>query len=88
MTPRFVLLFSVVMAAMLFGEWFQFLRGFDFRQWPISNWFLMVFVVLAEAAAVAIITVTVDKALPASGNRAPTKDVKQTRRGSQKYRAR
>lgn len=88
MTPRFVLLFSIVLAAMLFAEWFQYLRGFDFSQWPVSNWFLMVFVVLAEAAAVAIITLTVDKALPAAGNRAPTKDVKQTRRGSQKYRAR
>ncbi len=88
MTPRFVLLFSIVLAAMLFAEWFQYLRGFDFSQWPASNWFLMVFVVLAEAAAVAIITMTVDKALPAAGNRAPTKDAKQTRRGSQKYRAR
>ena len=88
MTPRFVLLFSIVMIAMLFAEWFQYLRGFDFSQWPASNWFLMLFVILAEAAAVAIITLTVDKALPASGNRAPTKDAKQTRRGSQKYRAR
>lgn len=88
MTPRFLFLFILLFGLMLFGEWFEYLRGFNTSTWPASNWFLLIFVILAEAAAAAIITRTVDRALPAAGNRALTKDVKQSRRGSQKYTAR
>ncbi len=85
MTPRFLGLFVAIFAVVLFGEWYQFLRGFDTSVWTFSSWLLLAFVILAEAAAVAIITLTVDRALPASGNRALTRDVKQSRRGSQRY---
>ncbi len=73
---------------MVFGEWFQFFRGFDTSLWTVFNWMMFVFVLLAEAAAVAIITVTVDNALPAAGNRPPAKKARQSRRGSQKYTVR
>ena len=85
MTPRFVVLFLVVFAVVVFGEWYQFLRGFNTSIWTFGNWLTLVFVLLAEAIAVGIITVTVDRALPAAGNRALTKEVKQSRRGSQRY---
>ncbi len=85
MTPRFIVLFVVFFLLVVFAEWFQFLRGFDTSIWTFGNWLLLIFVLLAEAAAIGIITLTVDKALPAAGNRALTKDVKQSRRGSQKY---
>ena len=85
MTPRFVILFVVIYGAVVFAEWFQFLHGFDTHIWTFGNWMLLLFVLVAEAAAVGIITRTVDNALPASGNRALTRDVKQSRRGSQKY---
>ena len=88
MTPRFLVLFVLFYAVMVFGEWIQFFKGFDTHLWDFSNWLLLVFVLLAEAGAVAIITMAVDKALPAAGNRAPPKDAKQPRRGSQKYTAR
>ena len=85
MTPRFIVLFVTVYLVVVFAEWFQFLRGFNTGIWTFGNWMLLLFVMLAEAAAIAVITMTVDKALPAAGNRALTKDVKQSRRGSQKY---
>ena len=88
MTPRFVVLFVLLFAAMVGGEWVEFLRGATFGEWPLSSWLLLVFVLLSEAAAVWIITLTVDRALPAAGNRAPTPDIKQSRRGRQKYSAR
>ncbi len=82
MTPRFIGLFLVIYAAVVFGEWYQFLRGFNTSVWTTSNWLTLVFVLVAEAAAVAIITVTVDRSLPATGNRAIPKEVKQPRRRS------
>ena len=88
MTPRFLVFFVILFSVMVFGEWFQFFRGFDTHLWTFSNWIMLLFVLVAEAVAVGIITMTVDKALPAAGNRAPTKDAKQARRGSQKYSAR
>ena len=88
MTPRFVLLFFMIFALVLFGEWYQYLRGFNTGMWTLSNWMTLAFVIVAEAVAVAIITVTVDRALPAAGNRAPARETRQPRRGSQKYRTR
>ena len=88
MTPRLVLLFFLIFAVVLFGEWYQFLRGFNTSMWTAGNWMMLAFVIAAEAAAVAIITVTVDRALPATGNRAPARETRQPRRGSQKYRTR
>ncbi len=85
MTPRFFGLFFVLYAVMVFGEWYRFFQGFDTHLWDFSNWLLLVFVLLAEAGAVAIITATVDRALPSAGNRALAKDAKQARRGSRKY---
>ncbi len=85
MTPRFLVLFVLIFAAVLFGEWFQFLRGFNTSVWTLGHWLSLVFVIVAEGAAVAIITVTVDRALPSPGNRALTKAVKQSGRGSQRY---
>ena len=85
MTPRFLVLFVLIFVVVLFGEWFQFLRGFNTSVWTVWNWLMLLFVILAEGAAVAIITLTVDRALPAAGNRVLTKEVKQSRRGSQRY---
>ncbi len=81
MTPRAVGIFSLIFAAVLFAEWFQYLRGFDTSAWPASNWALLAFVILAEAAAVAIITRTVDRSLPDTGGRV-AKDTRQPRRTS------
>lgn len=78
MTPRTVLIFVVLLAAVLFGEWFQFFRGFDTSQWPASNWVLFVFVILAEAAAIAVIAATVERSLP-TGNQPPARDLKARR---------
>ncbi len=88
MTPRFFLIFAALLVAMLLGEWLQFFRGFDTHLWTFLHWLAFAGIVLAEAIAVAIITVTVDRALPTAGNRALTRSVKQSRRGSQKYPAR
>jgi hypothetical protein len=88
LTPRFALLFVVLYTLMVFGEWFQYFHGFDVSLWTFSNWVMLVFVLLAEAAAVAIITLTIDRALPTVGNRIPAKNAKQSRRGSQKYSSR
>ncbi len=85
MTPRFIILFVSVYLLVVFAEWFQFLRGFNTSVWTFGNWMTLLFVLVAEAAAVGIITLTVDKTLPASGNRALTKNIKQSRRGSQRY---
>ncbi len=85
MTPRFIGLFSVTYTVVLLVEWFTFLSGFPLHLWSFGNWMLLLFVLLAEAFAIGIIAMTVDKALPAAGNRALTKDVKQSRRGSQRY---
>ena len=81
MTPRFLVIFLAVFAALLFAEWFQFLRGFDTSSWPASNWLLFAFVILAEGVAVAIITRTVDRSLPDSGGRV-AKDTRQPKRSS------
>ncbi len=85
MTPRFALMFVVLYGAIVGAEWYQYLSGFDTSRWGLKDWLLLLFVLLAEAGAVATITYAVDHALPAAGNRAPTKSSKQTRRGSQKY---
>ncbi len=88
MTPRFFVLFVLIFAAMVLGEWLQFFSGLDTHLWGFSNWLTLVFVLLAEGGAVWIITLAVDKALPAVGGRAPTGGAKQGRRGTQKYTAR
>ncbi len=88
MTPRLLVIFVVLYGALLFGEWYGFLKGFDTSAWTFSNWLMLVFVLVAEAGAVAIITAAVDKALPVMGNRAPMKDAKQKRRGTQRNPAR
>ena len=88
MTPRFFFIFAVLFLITVFGEWFAFLKGFNFSYWTFSNWMLGIFALLIEAGAIAIITAAIDKALPASGNRAPTRDAKQARRATQKYSAR
>ena len=88
MTPRQVAIFVVLYGFLVFGEWFTYLKGFDTSQWTFSNWLTLVFVLVAEAGAVAIITAAVDRALPASGNRPPTKMSTSKRRGSQRNTAR
>jgi hypothetical protein len=88
MTPRQVVIFVVLYGILVLGEWFTYLEGFDTSQWTLSNWLMLVFVLVAEAGAVAIITAAVDRALPASGNRPPTKVSTQKRRSSQRNTAR
>lgn len=73
---------------MLFVEWYRF-GGADTSQWPTSNWIMLLFVILGEAFASAVIAVAVDRALPAVGGRAvPKSRRKHSRRGSQRYSAR
>ena len=88
MTPRFVVIFVLLFAAMLFGEWLAFFRGYPFDLWTFGNWLLFAVVLVAEAGAILIITLTIDRALPTAGNRALPNDIKQSRRGRQKYPAR
>lgn len=89
MTPRFVLMFVVIYCAVILAEWYRFLSGFDYSRWAAKDWMTMVFVLVAEAVAIAIISFAVDKALPAMGNRAvPSSRSRHQRRGSQRYRAR
>ncbi len=88
MTPRVIAVFVVLYGAVVVGEWFTYLKGFDTHQWTFSNWMMLVFVLLAEAGAMAIITVAVDRALPTAANRAPMKTSTQKRRGSQRHPAR
>ena len=87
-TPRLILTFFIIYFLLVFGEWFEFFHGFDTSLWTATNWLTMIGVLVAEAFAAAIMAVAVDKALPASGNRAPVRESKQQRRGSQKYTAR
>ncbi len=86
MTPRTVLIFLALFAAVLFGEWFQFFRGFDTHQWPASNWLLFVFILLAEAGALLIIAATIERALP-TGTRPPQEN-KKSRRGTSRSKTR
>ncbi len=86
MTPRTVLIFLALFAAVLFGEWYQFLRGFDMNQWPASNWLLFAFILLAEAGALLVIAATIERALPTGAR--PPQDAAKVRRGSGKSRAR
>ncbi len=88
MTPRFVFLFAGLFSVLVFFEWYHYLRGFDYSMWTSSNWFTLLFVLVAEAFAIGIITMAVDRALPAIGGRAPTKTAKHRRRSRQDYRAR
>ncbi len=81
MTPRAVGIFVLLFAVVLFAEWFEFLRGFDTGSWPTSNWIILAFVLVAEGAAVAIVTRTVDRSLPDTGGRV-AKDTRQPRRPS------
>lgn len=87
-TPRLVFIVVVIFLLMVVGEWFEFLRGFDTSMWTVWNWLMLVGVLLAEAIAAAIMAVAVDRALPSSGSRAPVRESKQQRRGSQKYSSR
>ncbi len=86
MTPRTVLIFLALLAAVLFGEWFQFFRGFDTSLWPASNWLLFVFILLAEAGALLVIAATIERALPTGAR--PPQDAPKVRRGAGKSRTR
>jgi hypothetical protein len=88
LTPRFGILFTGLFTILLVGEWYRFFRGFDTSLWDTSNWFILLFAILAEAFAVAVITRAVDHALPAAGGRAPTKTSRNRRRSRQDYRPR
>lgn len=88
MTPRFGIIFVFILAILVFGEWFHFFRGFDTTTWEFSNWLILIFALLGQAIAVAIITKAVDHALPAPGGRAPTKTSRNKRRSRQDYRPR
>lgn len=86
MTPRTVLIFIALFAVVLFGEWFQYLRGFDTSRWPASNWLLFLFILLAEAGALLVIAATIERALPTGAR--PPQDNAKVRRGTGKSRAR
>jgi hypothetical protein len=88
LTPRFGIIFSLVLAVIVLGEWLHFFRGFDTTVWSFSNWLILTFALLGQALAVGIIIKAVDHALPAPGGRAPTKTSKSKRRSRQDYRAR
>lgn len=81
MTPRAVGIFALLFAVILFVEWFEFMRGLDVSSWPISKWFILAFIIIAESFAVAIVTRTVDRSLPDTGGRV-AKGTRQPRRST------
>ncbi|RRA48155.1 hypothetical protein [Acidipila sp. EB88] len=81
MTLRFIVLFALSFVVLVSAEWFSFFREVDFSHWPTSNWAILAFAILAEAAALFIITRTLDRALPSASARALANDYRQPRRG-------